>query len=390
MSPDSPELADLAAGWRSAYVHIPFCARICPYCDFAVVAGRDETFDAYLEALLTEIRSEQAWPDLDAVYIGGGTPSRFGASRLNSIVEALGDRFGLAEDAEVSLEANPEDRDRGLAEDLRAGGFNRVSFGAQSFDGDVLEYLGRAHGPDDVSAAVESARAAGFESVNVDLIFGSPGENGWDRTVGAAVALEPDHLSLYALTVERGTALSRSISAGAAAPDPDDQADKWEWADALVAGAGFVRYEVSNFAKVGHHCRYNLSVWARGEYLGFGNGAHSFRDGLRRRNVRRLEAYLERVGSGVGPIQGAEEVTGWAGEVERVMIGLRRTAGVADGPAVQRLLQSDEGKRLVEAGVLVQGERLVVGRPLLTDMAVRAVIDLQPPEGWLSVSTPER
>jgi len=390
LRPDAAELADAAADWRSAYVHIPFCARVCPYCDFAVVAGRDDLADVYLGALVAEIGSEQEWHPLDAVYFGGGTPSRFGAHRLNTSVEALAARFGIAADAEVSLEANPEDWDLELARALRAGGFNRVSFGAQSFDPDTLRYLGRSHGPRDVASAVDAARVAGFESVNIDLIFGAPGESSWEDTMTSALSLDPDHLSLYALTVERGTALSRAVASGAPGPDPDEQADRWEHAVETAGPAGFVRYEISNFARSGHHCRYNLSVWARGEYLGFGSGAHAFRDGIRRRNVRRIDAYLERVSTGVGPVQGVEEVTGWAAELERVMIGLRRTAGVAAGPGVERLLESDDGKRLVEAGILVAGERLVVARPLLTDMAVRAVIGLDPPAGWLSVSTPER
>ncbi len=390
MSPDSPELADGSAALRSAYVHIPFCERVCPYCDFTVVAGRDDLYDRYLEAVIAEIDAEMPWGPLDSVFVGGGTPSKFGADRLNTIVTSLRDRFAIAAGAEISLEANPEDWTLETALELRAGGFNRVSFGAQSFEPEVLAYLGRIHGPDDIAAAVESARSGGFESVNLDLIFGSPCERDWRGTVMAALDLSPDHLSAYALTVERGTPLSRAVAAGAPAPDADDQAAKWELASSLAEAAGLVRYEVSNFARPGHHCRYNLGVWAQGEYLGFGVGAHGFRNGVRRRNVRRVEAYLERVGRGVGPVQGTEDITGWAAEQERLMLGLRLAAGVSRGHGGRRLLETPSGKRLLEAGVLIDGERLSVARPLLTDVVARAVLDLGAPEDWLSVSHPER
>jgi oxygen-independent coproporphyrinogen-3 oxidase len=364
-------------------VHIPFCARICPYCDFAVVAGKDASTDRYLAALAAEIEAEPGWRPLDAVSVGGGTPSRLTAGQLAAVLATLAGRFGLATGAEVGLEANPEDWTDEKAESLVAAGFTRVSFGAQSFDPVVLAALGRAHRPADVDRAVTGARRAGFASVNLDLIFGAPAESAasWRATVERALALEPDHLSTYALTVERGTELGRAVRAGAPAPDPDVQADRWEEARALMAEAGLVGYEVSNAARPGHACRYNLSVWAHGEYLGFGAGAHGYRAGSRRRNVRRLEAYMERVESGVGPVQGAEPVEGWAAEAERLMLGMRLAAGVPLGAGGAALLASEEGARLLEAGVVaVEAGRVRVRRPLLTDAAVRAVLSLPPPE----------
>lgn len=381
LRPDSAAVADRAAGWASAYVHIPFCARVCPYCDFAVVEGRDDLADRYLTALEAEIAAAPDWRPLEAVFVGGGTPSRFGSRRLTALLEALEDRFGLAPEAEVTLEANPEDWTEELAAALVGSGYNRVSFGGQSFDDDVLVFLGRRHTPDRMEEAVRQAREQGFGSINLDLIFGTPGETprSWRRTVEKALALDVDHLSCYALTVERGTPLGRSVAAGAPGPDPDLQADQYEMADELMSRAGLVRYEVSNWARPGHPCRYNLAVWAQGEYEAFGNGAHGYRSGQRTRNHRRLDAYLHRIEEGRSPRAGVDRVQGWEAEVDRLFVGLRRVAGVADGPGVRALLECEEGKRLRAAGVLeTAGGRLRVVNPLLTDEVERTLLGLEP------------
>lgn len=381
--PDAPDLADRAREWTAAYVHIPFCGRVCPYCDFAVVAGRDDLAVRYVAAVRTEIGMEPQWRPLDAVHVGGGTPSRLAPEQLGVIVEDLTRRFGLNPSAEVALEANPEDWSRGLAEGLRSAGFDRVSFGVQSFDPVVLRALGRSHTPEQGAGAVQAARRAGFRSVNLDLIFGTPGETdtSWGQTVERALGLEPDHLSLYALTVERGTALSRSVAAGAPGPDPDRQAEAYERAQELCHSAGLVQYEVSNWARPDHACVYNLLTWAQGEYLAFGTGAHGHRDGIRRRNIRRMDAYLQRVEDGTRPQQGTERLGDWEREQERLLLGLRRTAGVARGWAGEALLGSAAGRRLQRAGVLdLAGDRIVVERPLLGDEVGRAVLALQPGE----------
>lgn len=382
-SPDSPTLADGATALRSAYVHIPFCGHRCPYCDFAVVTpeegGDDAAADRYVAALLDEIDMEGTWGSLDAVNFGGGTPTRLTPAVLQSILTALERRFGISPSAEISIEANPEDWSDAYATGLVAAGFNRVSFGAQSFDPAVLSALGRTHSVNQVITALASSRSNGFTSVNLDLIFGTPGESmeSWRRTVERALELEPDHLSAYGLTVELGTALSRSVRAGGPAPDPDDQADKYEFLEGIAPTAGFVRYEISNYAGRGHHCRYNLSTWASGEYLGLGLGAHDHRDGVRSRNLRRLDAYLAAVERGDRPRAGSERLTGFRADTERLMLGLRRVAGVVPGTSGSRLLASSEGERLLEAGVLGSaGGRICVLRPLLTDEVNRAVLSL--------------
>jgi len=380
-SPDSPGLAEEAASWPAVYVHLPFCASVCPYCDFAVVAGRDELIERYVAAVLSEIAGEPAWRSLQSVYLGGGTPSRVAPALLAEIVAALGDRFGFEPGPEVSLEANPDDWTAELAGELIAAGFNRVSFGAQSFHPDVLTSLGRAHRPEAIPAAVVAARQAGFASVNLDLIYGTPGEGlpDWESTLLKALGTGPDHVSCYSLTVERGTELYRQVAAGSPGPDPDLQADEYELAEELLAMHGLVAYEVSNWARPGHHCRYNLAVWGQAEYLSFGMGAHRFRDGVRSHNLSRLDPYLDAIERGESPRRGVEPIEGWAAEQERLFLGLRRRAGAKSGEAGERLLESVEGQELLAAGALgVRGDRLVVLRPLLTDAVIRAVLALSP------------
>jgi putative oxygen-independent coproporphyrinogen III oxidase len=379
--PDDAALADAAARRRGAYVHIPFCHRVCPYCDFTVVADRDDLADRYLGALAAEITTAPPFSGpLDAVFVGGGTPSRIAPGALGRLLRALADRLGLAPGAETTLEANPEDWSPARAEGLVAAGFNRVSLGAQSFDAGVLAALGRRHQPEQTEHAVAAAREAGFASVNLDLICGTPGESAasWRRSVERALAAGIDHLSVYPLTVEHGTALSRAVAAGAPAPDPDHQAALWEEADRLASRAGLVRYETSNFARPGHACLYNLITWAQGEYAGFGAGAHRHRDGVRSWNLRRVDRYVDRLEAGESPVSGEEALDPWERERERLVLGLRRAAGVVAGEGGGRLEESAAGRRLLAAGVLARGgDRLRVARPLLGDEAARAVLALE-------------
>lgn len=381
----TPAEADRLGDCASAYVHIPFCSAVCPYCDFAVVAGKDDLAEQYIDAVVDEIGLSDPWRPLDSVYFGGGTPSHLAPSLLGKILDALVDRHGITPGAEITLEANPEDFDGRRATELLAIGFSRVSFGAQSFDETVLASLGRRHGPSDIVTSVTSAREAGFASVSLDLIFGTPGEGAqsWVSSLEGALAVGPDHVSCYSLTVEPGTPLHREVRAGAPAPDPDEQADRYEQADMVLSRAGLARYEVSSWALPGHECRYNLTVWAQGEYEAYGNGAHRFRQGVRSHNVRRLEAYMDRIRSGKRPTAGDEHLNGWDLELDRLFVGLRRSAGVADGPGVSALLAVPEGRLLVREKVVENREgRLTVTRPLLTDEVHRRVLGLEPPEGW--------
>ena len=373
----TPDEADRFGAAAAAYVHIPFCSAVCPYCDFAVVAGQDGLATRYVEAVCREIGDSAAWRPLEAVYFGGGTPSHIEPALLIRVLEALTRRHGLSDHAEISLEANPEDFTVDRARRLRAGGFNRVSFGAQSFDGAVLASLGRRHEAGDIESSVAAARHGGFDNVSIDLIYGTPGETdqSWELSLDRGIGLETDHISCYALTVELGTALGRSVHSGAPAPDPDVQAERYEEADRQLTAAGFVRYEVSNWSRPGRECRYNLTVWAQGEYVAFGNGAHGFRQGQRYRNVRRLDAYIDRIEAGDSPRAGHEQIDGWEAELDRLFVGLRRTVGVASGTGTETLLASDEGRSLVDAGVISEEDgRLFVNNPMLTDAVHRSVL----------------
>jgi len=373
--------ADRFANDAAVYVHIPFCSAVCPYCDFAVVAGQDELVDRYVAAVRAEIERSEPWRPLDAVYFGGGTPSHIDPLLLGSILQSLETRHGIAYDAEISLEANPEDFDNDRARRLRSAGFNRVSFGAQSFDAAVLAGLGRRHGPRQIEESVEAAASAGFDNQSVDLIFGTPGESdeSWQRSLQRAVATGVPHVSCYALTVERGTPLGRAVRGGALAPDPDVQAERYETAVTILDSSGLERYEVSNWARPGHECHYNLVVWAQGQFEAYGNGAHGFRDGVRYRNHRRVDAYVDRIETGRSPRAGLEPIRGWDAELDRLFVGLRRSVGVSPGPGTEALLASADGRSLVHAGIIGMEEGcLRVRNPLVTDAVHRSVLGLTP------------
>jgi oxygen-independent coproporphyrinogen-3 oxidase len=380
LRPDDPGLADRAHGWKSAYVHIPFCRRRCPYCDFAIV---DHAPDAdlerrYVDAVIAEIAMESDFGPLDAINFGGGTPSLVDPSSIATIVEALTDRFGVRE-PEVSIEVNPEDWTEGLAHGLRSAGVDRISIGAQSMHADVLGALGRLHATDQVRATVVDARTYGFRSIGLDLIIGHPIESdgAWIETVAAVLAMEVDHVSTYGLTVEPGTVLAARVRDGAPGPDDDVQAGRYEYFIDQASANGIHRYEVSNHARTGHHCTYNLSTWAHGEYVGFGMAAHGHRWGRRTRNHRRLDRYLESVEAGIPPILGVEELDTSARERDRLMLGFRLAAGTPRTPAADRFLASPEGQRFVDAGLVrIDGGRLIVTDPMRADMVARAALSV--------------
>jgi len=383
---------DRQADMPAAYVHVPFCSAVCPYCDFAVVAGADELAGRYIDAVIAEIQASHRWRPLDAVYFGGGTPSHVEPSLLERVLDALRGRHEFTEGAELSLEANPEDFGMDRAERLLSAGFNRVSFGAQSFDDAVLARLGRRHRAPDIDVSVDNARRAGLENISLDLIFGAVDESdrSWAETLERAVALGPDHVSCYALTVEPGTPLHREVKAGANAPDPDTQADRYELAEQVLAEAGLTRYEVSNWSRPGYECRYNLTVWAQGQYEAYGNGAHRYRKGVRSHNVRRVEAYIDRMENGSSPVSGREKITGWNVEIDRLFVGMRRAAGVGLGPGVEALLGTPGGRLLLRERIIeVDDGRLIVRRPLLSDEVHRQILDLQPPDGWVEPVDPD-
>ncbi len=375
-------LADLASDWKSAYVHVPFCRRRCPYCDFAIVdESADGSLDrgSYIDALIAEISMEADFASLDAINFGGGTPSRLTPEELGRVIGALTDRFGLNVGAEVSLEVNPEDWTSEFGNGLLTAGFTRVSVGAQSFDPVVLQALGRLHTPEMIVATIDGAKESGIGSVSLDLIFGHPAESSdsWEATVGRAMKAGVDHISTYSLTVEPGTELSQEVNAGGPAPDDDIQANRYQHFEEAARKAGFVRYEISNHAQPGHVCRYNLATWAHAEYVAFGIGAHAHRWGTRERNHRRADRYMEAIAEGIRPRIGSEDLNEVEQERDRLMVGLRLAAGTPLTKTARRFVDSPPGRRLVDAGILeVSSERVTIIDPMLSDTVIREALSV--------------
>jgi oxygen-independent coproporphyrinogen-3 oxidase len=292
----------------SLYIHIPFCVHRCAYCDFNTYSGQESLIPAYVEALCREIeivggspfqgvRGEGKLP-AHTVFFGGGTPSLLSTAQFESILKTIRASYNLTPDAEISLEANPGTVTLDSLRDLRGLGFNRISLGVQSAHPDELRQLERIQDYFDVIEAVTWARRAGFDNLNLDLIFGLPEQSldRWQATVKLILGLRPEHLSLYALTVEHGTLFGRWAQRGLlSVPDPDAAADMYEWAGEVLEAAGFKQYEISNWAKPGRQCRHNLQYWRGQPYLGFGAGAHGCASGLRISNALRIKTYIERL-----------------------------------------------------------------------------------------------
>lgn len=285
----------------AVYVHIPFCVRVCGYCDFNTYAGMDAVKDSYTAAVVDEVA---AWAphiggrEVTSIAFGGGTPGEMPAESLVAIIDAVRAAAPLAPDAEISLEANPGTTSAPALRDLAGAGVNRISFGAQSFDASELAFLDRVHTPEATAASLRLAREAGIPSVNLDLMYGLPGQTpaDWQATLQHALDLAPDHLSLYALTVEPGTPLDGRVERREVTPlDPDAVAAMYETAAEHLAAAGYRQYELSNWARPGHESRHNRVYWTWGDYLGIGAGAHGFLDGERFENVAHPRAYIDAV-----------------------------------------------------------------------------------------------
>ncbi len=329
------------------YVHSPFCPQRCPYCGFAVVTGRDHLQERYIEAVCAELEmvgSSESLTAFDSVFFGGGTPSRVQTALLGSVLATARRIFGFTPDAEITVEANPGSTDAAAYDALCSLGFNRISIGAQSFVDDSLKRLGRVHTADDVRHAFGSARDAGFDNINLDLMFSVPGvdDDSWCRSLEAVIALRPEHVSTYSLTIEPETPFASRVSAGQLSLRPEDEsADEFELAIQLLSAAGYEHYEVSNFCLPGHRCHHNWACWSGGEYLGAGVSAHSFRNGCRSWNERDLTAYMESVEAGRLPRAGEEHITKSEARQETLWLSLRTSEGVELSPHELTALASD-------------------------------------------------
>jgi putative oxygen-independent coproporphyrinogen III oxidase len=372
------------------YVHVPFCLTRCGYCDFntytAAELGSGASRDTYPSLAIAEIGlagrllAGRAGP-VQTVFFGGGTPTLLPPDDLAAILRAIGDEFGLAEGAEVTTEANPETVDQGVLARLRDSGFTRISLGMQSAAPHVLSVLDRVHQPGRPQQCVSWARQAGFSRVNLDLIYGTPGESDadWRLSLEAALAAGPDHISAYSLIVEDGTRLAARIRRGEL-PSPDDDvlADRYLIADTILADAGFSWYEVSNWAaSADSQCRHNLLYWTGGDWWGIGPGAHSHIGGTRWWNVRHPAAYAQRLAAGHSPAQAREVLTDEQRATERIMLATRLVTGCQVGelgPAGVVAARNAVADGLASADALDCGrvELTLEGR-LLADAVIRGL-----------------
>jgi len=392
---DLPDSALAGVGTRpfGVYVHVPFCATRCGYCDFntytAGELGSAASAQSWLDGLRRELdagarllaRDGRTVPAAETVFVGGGTPSLLGADGLARVLDAVRDSFGLAAGAEVTTESNPESTSPQFFAGIREAGYTRVSLGMQSAAPHVLAVLDRTHTPGRPVAAAEEARAAGFEHVNLDLIYGTPGERDadLDASLDAVLAAGVDHVSAYALIVEDGTALARRVRRGELpAPDDDVLAARYERIDARLAEAGMTWYEVSNWAKADDpsaRCAHNLGYWDGGDWWGAGPGAHSHVGGVRWWNVKHPARYSATLADGKLPVAGSEQLTAEDRHTELVMLTVRLRTGLP-------LSALDEGERAAARTVVADGlaverdEHLVLtdrGR-LLADAVVRTIL----------------
>jgi len=357
------------------YLHVPFCARRCGYCDFNTYTaaelggttglGNQDTYAASavaeVELAAAALAEQGRLRPASTVFFGGGTPTLLPASDLARMLDAVRDRIGLAPDAEVTTEANPDSVDAAALQALAAAGFTRVSFGMQSAVAHVLTALDRTHRPQRVGEAVARARDAGL-AVSLDLIYGAHGERleDWQASLDAVVELAPDHVSAYALVVEAGTPLARRVARGELdAPREDDLAAKYELADDVLGAAGFGWYEVSNWARTPDDaCRHNLGYWRGDDWWGIGPGAHSHLAGRRWWNVKHPRTYATRLAAGELPVDGEEQLTAEQQYTERVLLGIR----VAEGLPIESL---DEVGRAAVAGLV--GDGLIDGAAAIRD-----------------------
>jgi oxygen-independent coproporphyrinogen-3 oxidase len=370
-------LEDLGTRPFGVYVHVPFCTTRCGYCDFNTYTDLGGLQSTYADAVVRELRLARTVlgdpPRVDTVFFGGGTPTLLPAADLVRVLRAVDDELGLAADAEVTTEANPDSVTRESLAELREGGFTRISFGMQSAVPHVLAALDRTHTPGRPQEAAREARAAGFEQVSLDLIYGAPGESDadWQASLDAAVEAGPSHVSAYALIVEEGTRLARQVGRGeAAVADDDVMAERYLMADAALAGLGW--YEVSNW---GEPCRHNLGYWQGGDWWGAGPGAHSHVGGVRWWNVKHPTAYAQRVADG-SPALAREVLTPEDRRVERILLELRLRTGLPRD--LLREKGSAAADRYVENGLLTaEADRLVLtqGGRLLADAIVRDLVD---------------
>ncbi|WP_257183581.1 radical SAM family heme chaperone HemW [Corynebacterium cystitidis] len=362
------------------YIHVPFCATRCGYCDFNTYTPHEtkSSYAQYLDALEKELElaAEQVAQQAQTVFIGGGTPSLLGHSGLARILQAVRNTFGLAPGAEVTTESNPESTSPEFFAGLSEAGFTRISLGMQSAATPILKVLDRTHTPGRAVAAAREARQAGFEHVNLDMIYGTPTETEDDvkLTLDQLLSAEPDHVSAYSLIVEDGTAMARKVRRGELpAPSEDTFADRYELIAHTLEAEGFDWYEVSNWAKPGGECQHNLLYWRGGRWWGAGPGAHSYIGSTRFFNVKRPERYAQELNDARLPIADRETITADEHHMEQVMLGLRLKEGIpvewvgqAALPVVRRYEAA--GRLIVDKRIRVTATGRLLADGIVTDI----------------------
>lgn len=330
--------------YLGVYIHIPFCAKKCAYCDFYSLSGKGQLMPRYQKALLTHIKESSSQLEdyfIDTVYFGGGTPSFYGANRLVDILDALKKNGRLMVDSEVTVEVNPDSASFEELLKLRRAGFNRISIGVQSTDDETLKKIGRVHDYAAAVKAVDSARRAGFKNISIDLIFGLPGQTreSWAENLSKAITLKPDHISCYGLKLAEGTEMY-ILKDSPFLPDDDTQADMYLYTVEYLREHGYRQYEISNFARTGYESAHNLKYWTGQEYLGFGAAAHSYIGSRRFGNLADIDGYIRSVQDGSPLVEQVEVIGAFERASEYLMLGLRTTRGI-NGEEYHRLYPSD-------------------------------------------------
>jgi oxygen-independent coproporphyrinogen-3 oxidase len=364
---------DIGDVTRHVYLHVPFCARRCSYCDFAITVRREVPVDDYLDALSAELSTRfggDPATEVDTIYFGGGTPSLLGGEGVARALDAVRRRFPTSAGAEITIEANPDDVTPQSVAAWNGAGVNRLSLGAQSFDDRALSWMNRSHDSSVTERAVTIARDGGITNLSLDLIFALPDELSRDFTldVERIISLKPDHVSLYGLTVEPGTALGKAVKSGVTVEQPEEGYESdFLLAHRLLTAAGLEHYEVSNYGRPGKRARHNSAYWSGVPYVGLGPSAHGFDGSTRRWNLRGYAAWAEAAREGADPVAGAETLTAENREAEAVYLGLRSDAGLKMRSEEMPLLRTWEGAGWVTLG---------------SDDHVRCTVD-----GWLRLDS---
>ncbi|MFH1379898.1 MAG: radical SAM family heme chaperone HemW [bacterium] len=340
---------------RSLYLHIPFCRKKCNYCDFVSYANKENIIESYINAVLSEVTS-MARQELYSLFIGGGTPSVLEANSFKRLFEVIHHQFHFSTDAEITLETNPESLTKNKLQLFRDLGINRLSIGLQATDDIHLKFLGRIHSYNQFKTAYDKAREIGFNNINIDVMFGIPGlsMDEWKKSLQEIVSLHPDHLSLYALSIEEGTRFYSEQMVS----DDDSAGDQYEYAVGFLKENGFNRYEISNFAYASKYSKHNSIYWDGGEYYGVGAGAAGYIDRKRTKNDPDVESYIAKITAGKSPVVEEEVIDQAKQTKEKIFLGLRKSKGVVCGEQENEIVQNrllpflDEGLLIYAPPVL--------------------------------------